>query len=268
MRLENKTAVITGSASGIGRATALLFAREGAFVVLNTRRNVAGASEVERKIRNAGGACVFVQGDVSDSCHARRIIAEALERTDRLDILVNNAAVEIDKPLVDTSEAEWDTVLDVNLKGAFLMSKFALPHMIQAGTGSVINVASAWGMVAGYNASAYCASKGGLINLSRSIALDYGMQGIRANSVCPGAIDTPILRDGIAQSADPEAEELLLDRAHPIGRIGQVEEVARAILWLASDEASFVTGSSLVVDGGLTAKCSQEGRDRWPRSEP
>ena len=264
MRLKGKTAVITGAATGIGRATAVLFAKEGANVVLNTAHNIEAAESTVSEIQLNHGSCTFAMGDVSIQQDVQRIIHKTINQFGQLDVLVNNAAIGVIKPLGETSEEEWDQVLGVNLKGVFLMCKHALHYMVERHSGSIVNVSSAWGLVAGYNAAAYCTSKAGLINLTRSVALDYGKHGIRANVVCPGSIDTPILRQGLAKSIDPDAEEKALIEAHPIGRIGDPLEVAYTILWLASEEASFVTGAPLIVDGGLTAKCSQEGSDRWP----
>lgn len=264
MRLQGKVALITGGATGIGRATALLFAREGAKVIVNTDRNKDAAMATVREILDNGGIATFAQGDVAVAGDAKSLIETTIENYQGIDILINNAAIGISKPLAATTEEEWRRVIDVNLNGVFLMCKYAIPEMIKRGGGVIINVSSAWGLVAGYNAAAYCASKAGVINLTRSIAIDYAKDNIRANAVCPGSIDTPILRHGIALAANPEAEERTIIEAHPIGRLGEPIEVAYAILLLACDEASFITGAPLLVDGGLLARCGQEGKGRWP----
>jgi NAD(P)-dependent dehydrogenase (short-subunit alcohol dehydrogenase family) len=252
MRLEGKVALITGGNSGIGQATAVLFAREGARVALTGRDEARGRQAVEA-IAAGGGQALFLRSDVRFADECRRAVAATLDRFGRLDILFNNAGVFYPKTVVDCTEAEWDLTVDVSLKGAYLMSKYALPGMIAQGSGVIINNASGWGLVGGEAAAAYCAAKGGLVLLTKAMALDHARQGIRVNCVCPGDVDTPML-PADAQARGQKWEDYLASAAdRPMGRIGQPEEIARAVLFLASDDSSFMTGATLVVDGGGTA---------------
>jgi len=252
MRLLGKVALITGGTSGIGRATALLFAREGARVAI-TGRNEERGQAVRAEIEQAGGEGLFVQADVRLAADCQRAVEETVRAYGRLDILFNNAGVYYPRTVVECSEEEWDLTLDINLKGAFLMSKYALPAMIAQGGGVIIHNASGWGLVGGDAAAAYCASKGGLVLLTKAMAIDHGRQGIRVNCVCPGDTDTPMLPLD-AQMRGMAWEEYLAGGANrPLGRIGRPEEIAYAVLFLASDEASYITGAVLAVDGGGTA---------------
>jgi len=252
MRLADKVALITGGTSGMGRATAVLFAQEGASVAI-TGRNKARGWEVVAEIEQAGGTAIFIRSDVRFAEECRRAVEETLRAFGRLDILFNNAGVLYANTVLDCTEEEWDLTLDTNLKGTYLMSKFALPAMIAQGSGVIINNASGWGLVGGDAAAAYCASKGGVVLLTKAMAIDHARQGIRVNCICPGDVDTPMLPED-AQRRGMKWEAYLASAANrPMGRIGKPEEIAKAVLFLASDDSSFVTGAVLAVDGGGTA---------------
>ncbi|HXY04406.1 MAG TPA: SDR family NAD(P)-dependent oxidoreductase [Terriglobales bacterium] len=252
MQLTNKVALITGGTSGIGKASALLFAREGASVAL-TGRNRERGEQVRADILSSGGKAIFIACDVRKSEDCRLAVDEVMSSFGQLDILFNNAGVFYPHTVVECSEQEWDEHLDVNLKGTFLMSKYALPKMIHRGSGVIINNSSGWGIVGGDSAVAYCASKGGVILLTKAMAIDHGPQGIRVNAICPGDVDTPML-PGDAKMRGLKWQDYLAGCANrPLGRIGTAEEIARAALFLASDDSSFMTGAALVVDGGGTA---------------
>jgi NAD(P)-dependent dehydrogenase (short-subunit alcohol dehydrogenase family) len=253
MRLDGKVALITGATSGIGRATAVLFADEGAAVAV-VGRDADRGREVEGQIRSAGGRVVFVPADVRRADDCERSVAQTIDAFGRLDVLFNNAGVYVENDTLGCSEDEWDAQVDTSLKGAFLMSKFALPHMIVGGSGSIVNCASGWGIVGGAKAVAYCAAKGGMIVMTKAMAIDHGPQGIRVNAVCPGDTDTPMER------MDAEDKGWSWDEyvhwatdGRPIARMGSPDEIARAVLFLASDESSFITGAVLPVDGGGVA---------------
>jgi len=252
MRLAGKVSLITGGTSGMGRATAVLFAQEGARVAI-TGRNEARGREVVAEIEQAGGTAIFFRSDVRFAEDCRRAVEETLQAFGHLDILFNNAGVLYANTVLDCTEEEWDLTLDTNLKGTYLMSKFALPAMIAQGSGVIINNASGWGLVGGDAAAAYCASKGGVVLLTKAMAIDHARQGIRVNCICPGDVDTPMLPED-AQRRGLKWEEYLASAANrPMGRIGKPEEIAKAVLFLASDDSSFVTGAVLAVDGGGTA---------------
>jgi NAD(P)-dependent dehydrogenase (short-subunit alcohol dehydrogenase family) len=252
MRLLNKVALITGGTSGIGEATALLFASEGAKIAI-TGRNEERGNAVADLILKGGGQAIFIQTDVSKADDCRRAVDESVRAFGRLDILFNNAGVFFAHTALDCSEEEWDQQIDVNLKGTFLMSKFALPGMIAQGSGVIINNSSGWGLVGGDAAVAYCASKGGVVLLTKAMAIDHGRQGIRVNCICPGDVDTPMLPED-ARLRGLNWEKYLAGCANrPMGRIGTPDEIAKAALFLASDDSSFMTGAALVVDGGGTA---------------
>lgn len=252
MRLENKVALITGATSGIGEATAILFAKEGASVA-STGRNEKRGHAVTEQILETGGKAIFVRTDVRKTDECRRAVDETLRAFGRLDILFNNAGVFCPHTTLDCSEEEWDLQMDINLKGTFLMSKSALPGMIQQGSGVIINNSSGWGLVGGDAAVAYCASKGGVVLLTKAMAIDHGRQGIRVNCICPGDVDTLMLPED-ARMRGLKWEDYLAECANrPLGRIGTAGEIAKAALFLASDDSSFMTGAVLVVDGGGTA---------------
>ena len=247
--LTGKHALITGGASGIGRATALLFAREGAAVAVVDLDKTGGQAVVET-IVSEGGRAVFVRCDVSQAADCQRAVQETVNELGGLDILFNNAGIIRRASVLEMSEEEWDQVMAVNVKSIFLLSKYAIPVMAQAGGGVIINTASGWGLVGGRNAVSYCASKGAVVNMTRAMALDHAEQNIRVNCICPGDTDTPILRDEARQLGKPSERFLAEAADRPLRRIGQPEDIAQAALYLASDASSFVTGTALVVDGG------------------
>jgi NAD(P)-dependent dehydrogenase (short-subunit alcohol dehydrogenase family) len=249
MRLAQKVALITGGSSGIGAATAILFAKEGATVAI-TGRNQKRGVEVRDKIIQSGRKSIFIATDVRKADDCRRAVDQTLAAFGQLDILFNNAGVFYPHTIVECSEQEWDEQLDVNLKGTFLMSKFALPGMIRRQSGVIINNSSGWGIVGGDSAVAYCASKGGVVLLTKAMAIDHGRQGIRVNCICPGDVDTPMLPED-ARMRGLQWQDYLAGCANrPLGRIGTPDEIAKAALFLASDNSSFMTGAALVVDGG------------------
>lgn len=254
MRLRNKVALITGATSGIGQAAASVFAREGARVIL-VGRNKEAASRVAAEVAEAGSEARFIRADVSQPAEVRAMASAALEIWGRVDVLVNNAGGSRDGrgSVTQVSEQGWSSVVQTNLNGVFLVSKEFLPSMIEKGGGVVINTASSYGLAAAKNMAAYSASKGGVIALTRQMAIDYAPHNIRVNCVCPGAVLTPLLDDYITSTADPEQTRRFLGERCPQGRIGRPEEVANTILFLASDESSYITGVALPVDGGLTA---------------
>ena len=249
MCLAGKVALITGGASGIGRATAFLFARKGAAVSVADLDEVDGQAVAET-IVDSGGQAIFVRCDVSRAADCQHAVEQTVDELGGLDILFNNAGFIRRATVLETTEAEWDRVMAVNVKSVFLLSKYAIPFMAQAGGGLIINTASGWGLVGGRRAAAYCASKGAVVLLTKAMALDHGEQNIRVNCICPGDTDTAMLRDE-AQQLGEATERFLAEAAQrPLQRIGTPEDIAQAALYLASDASSFVTGTSLVVDGG------------------
>lgn len=251
MRLANKVAIITGSASGMGHVAALTFAREGACVVVTDIATGPGEITAQR-IRDAGGQAIFVQANVAHEADVQHLVATAIEQFGCIDVLYNNAGImpDDDAGVVDLAEAVWDRIMDVNLKSTFLCAKHALPHMVRQGRGSIINIAS---FVAFLGCTvpqdAYTASKGGLLALTRSLAVQYGQHGIRCNAICPGPIETPMLR---TLWVNEEARNLRLNRI-PLGRFGVPEDIVHLAVYLASDESSWTTGAWLNVDGGITS---------------
>ena len=252
MRLRDKVALITGGTSGIGEATARLFAKEGAKVAITGRNAKRGAAVIQEIQENQGNA-IFLRADVSLATDCQRALDQTIAAFGRLDILFNNAGVFYPQTILECSEKEWDQQINVNLKGTFLMSKFALPSMIAQGHGVIINNSSGWGIVGGDHAVAYCASKGGVVLLTKAMAIDHGRQGIRVNCICPGDVETPML-PADAKMRGLSWQNYLEDcKKRPMGRIGTADEIAKAVLFLASDDSSFMTGAALVVDGGGTA---------------
>ncbi len=251
MRLKQKVAIITGAKSGIGLATARRFAAEGAKVVL---ADIRDAQQEAREVTRGGGEAVFVQVDVSHESQVSALIEKTIVTYGRLDILVNNAGIELAKKVTDTSEAEWDRLMDVNLKGVFLCSKAAIPVMRRQGGGVIVNVASELGLVGGSEIAAYCASKGGVVQLTKAMAIDHVGDQIRVNCVCPGPVATRLLEAIVDASPNPQRERRSIVEKTLMKRVGQPEEIANVILFLASEESSYMTGSIVVVDGGLTAQ--------------
>ncbi len=252
MRLQDKVALITGGSSGIGEATASLFAKEGAKIAI-TGRNEKRGNAVTEQITKNGGHAVFICSDVRKSSDCQLAVDEILRAFDHIDILFNNAGVFYPHTTLDCSEEEWDEQIDINLKGTFLMSKAVLPHMVQRRSGVIINNSSGWGIVGGDAAVAYCASKGGVVLLTKAMAIDHGRQGIRVNCICPGDVDTPMLPEDARMRGMKWEDYLAGCSNRPLGRIGTADEIAKAALFLASDDSSFMTGAALVVDGGGSA---------------
>jgi NAD(P)-dependent dehydrogenase (short-subunit alcohol dehydrogenase family) len=250
MRLKDKAAIVTGSSSGLGEAIAIEFAAEGAKVVVNADRNVAGGEQTVKKIKAAGGEAIFVQGSVAKSADCKRMVQQALTAFGRVDILVNNAGLEIRGGVLTLTEEEWDRMLSVDLKGIFLCSKEAIPEMIKVGGGVIVNVCSVLSFDVIPERAAYCAAKAGAVHLSKSIALDYAKYNIRCNALCPGAFLTPLLEKSMIDSGSYEGTKKVLSSKSVFGRMGKNEELAHAALFLSSDESSFVTGSVLQCDGG------------------
>jgi len=252
MRLKDKTAIITGAGSGIGRAAAVLFAEEGASVVV-VDYDSDGGEETARMITEAGGRALFVETDVSVAKDVEEMVRKAFDAYGQIDILFNNAGITIPASVVDATEEIWDRTMNVDLKGIFLPSKYVIPHMIEGGGGSVINTASMCGLVASPNQAPYSAAKGGVVALTRQMAIDYASHNIRVNGIAPGEARTPMLMGFINRAEDPQAQLERLMARIPLGRVAEPVEVARVALFLASDDAAYVTGVTLPVDGGLTA---------------
>jgi len=251
MRLANKVAIITGSAGGMGKAAAELFAREGASVVV-TDIAAAEGEETVRGIRDAGGSAIFVKANAANEEDVRRMVGAAIAAFGHVDVLYNNAGImpAEDGSVTDITEATWDRIMDVNLKSTFLCSKYVIPHMVKQAKGSIINVASFVAfMGCTVPQDAYTASKGGMLALTKSFAVQYGRHGIRCNAICPGPIETPLLR---VLWTSEEARDLRLHRI-PLGRFGEARDIVYMALYLASDESSWTTGAWLMVDGGISS---------------
>jgi len=253
--LAEKVALITGGASGIGKATAALFARKGAAVTI-ADINVKAGEAVAEAIVDDGGEAMFVRCDVTRDSDCQRTVDRTVARWGKFDILFNNAGVTRRASVIETTEEEWDWVMAANVKSVFLMSKAAIPVMVKAGGGVIVNTGSGWGLVGGKDAVSYCASKGAVIQLTKAMALDHGPQNIRVNAVCPGDTDTPMLANE-AEQLGQSHQAILAESVHrPLGRVGRPEEIAQAVLYLASAASSFVTGTTLLVDGGGLAGSS------------
>jgi meso-butanediol dehydrogenase / (S,S)-butanediol dehydrogenase / diacetyl reductase len=253
MRLTGKSAVITGASTGIGRAAARRFAREGARLILADRRDQDGEA-LCREIVREGGSARFVRADVAKRADNERVIGQCVEHYGGIDILFCNAGITLPKLLPDSSDAEIEHLLQVNLLGVIYAARAAIPRMLeQPRGGTLLFTASKTGLVAQTDSPVYCASKGAVVMLAKALALDYAQRGIRVNALCPGIIDTPMLREFADSRPDPDAAWRSYEAAQPIGRLGSPEECADAALWLVSDEASFITGVALPVDGGFTA---------------
>jgi len=252
LSLQGKVAMITGASSGIGKGTAVRLAEMGAKIALLDIDEKKGTG-VEMEIKKAGGSAIFLRCNVCLKNDCKNAVELTLKKFGRIDILFNNAGIAIRKNTVDLNESEWDLALDVNLKGIYLLSHYVIPHMIKNGGGSIINTGSGWSLKGGPDAVSYCASKGGVLNLTRAMAIDHGKHNIRVNCVCPGDIDTPLLRGECAQLGENEKEFMKEAADRPLNRVGTPEDVANAVLFLASDMSQWITGAFLVVDGGGTA---------------
>jgi NAD(P)-dependent dehydrogenase (short-subunit alcohol dehydrogenase family) len=252
--LDGRGVLVTGGASGIGRAVAELFAREGGAIAIVDRDAANGRAAAEA-IGQRGGRAVFVEADVTEAEAVRRAVAATLAWAGRLDVVVTSAGIVRRATVLETSEAEWARVMATNVTSVFLVARAAIPAMRATGGGAIVTIASAWGLVGGRRAAAYCASKGAVVQLTRAMALDHAADRIRVNCVCPGDTDTPMLRTEAAELGEPIETFLEAAARRPLGRVGRPEEIARAALFLASDAASFVTGATLVVDGGGIAGC-------------
>ena len=251
-RLDGRIAIVTGGASGIGAAIVHEFTRQGATVVSADVQVEAGRAVAADA--PGPGTAEFLETDLRDLAQIAALVQHALDEHGRLDVMVPNAGLQYEKSLTETSEAEYDHVMAVNMKGTFFCCRCAVEAMLKTGGGNIVATGSVLSLVAEPVLAAYCATKAGILNLIRSIATDYGRANIRANCVCPGYINTPLGDGYFAIQPDPEAAKRAADELHALGRMGEPEEVARCVSFLASDEASFVTGSAMVVDGGLSAK--------------
>lgn len=249
MKLENRVAVITGAGSGIGRASALEFAREGARVVV-ADLNLAGALETVRQIEAGGGQALAVETDVARPESVQTLVAQTLETFSQVHVLLNNAAIQVNKTVEDTTVEEWNREISVNLGGVFLCSKFFLPHLRRT-RGCIINMSSVNGFFVEPMCAGYCATKAAIIGLTKAMAIDHGKEGIRVNCICPGYIDAGLAWGYFEAQPDPAAARAAAGKLHALWRIGRPEEVGRVAVFLASDEASFMTGSAVVVDGGF-----------------
>lgn len=251
MRLEDKVCIITGGGSGMGRVAAELFAREGAKVVVAEVTEEAG-QDTARTVTEAGGQATFVRADVSNEAEARAMVDHAITTFGRVDVLYNNAGImpAADHSVIDTDVATWDKVMAVNVRGVFLGCKYAIPRMVEQGSGSVINIASFVALLGcSVPQDAYTASKGAILSLTRSLAVQFGPNGVRSNAICPGPVETPLLLDWLVK--DEEAKRIRLAR-NPTGRFGKPEEIVAMAVYLASDESRWTNGASLVVDGGIS----------------
>jgi NAD(P)-dependent dehydrogenase (short-subunit alcohol dehydrogenase family) len=255
-RLEGKVALVTGGAMGIGRAVALAFAREGARVVI-ADIDVEKGHEVVEAIRNTGGDAAFVQADVGRSEDVQAAVQTALRQFGRLDILVNNAGIAVPGSAVDMSEEDWHRVINVNLTGVWRGMKYAIPEMIKGGGGSIINLSSVQSLLGFPGWAGYAASKGGINALTQQAAVEYAPYGIRINAIAPGTIMTPMNERIFREATNPQELIERWNRMHALGRFGQPEEVAALVVFLASDEASFITGEVIRVDGGMVVKGSE-----------
>jgi NAD(P)-dependent dehydrogenase (short-subunit alcohol dehydrogenase family) len=254
MQLAGKVAIVTGAASGIGKATAELFAELGACVVLVDRKRDAGEQAADG-IRTRGLEAIYCYADLSQEQNVEAMVQAAVSRYGRVDILVSNAAVQVLGTLTKTTAQDWEFMQSVNLRGVFFGSKYAIPEMIRAGGGSIVNMSSALGLVGDPDLAAYGAFKGGVIALTKATAIGYGPQGIRANCICPGDVNTPMVKEFFDSAPDPESFRKEVYSKYALRRIAEPREVAHVAAFLASDASSFMTGSVVVVDGGLTSKC-------------
>jgi NAD(P)-dependent dehydrogenase (short-subunit alcohol dehydrogenase family) len=249
LSLEGKVAMVTGSASGIGRGVSIRLAEMGAFIaVLDI--DETGGRESAAEIEARGSEAIFLKCDVRSASACRRAVKTTVQRSGKIDILCNCAGIAIRKDVIDLTEEEWDLALDVTLKGIYLLSREVVPHMMRSGGGSIINIGSGWSLKGGPRAASYCAAKGGALNLTRAMAIDHGNHNIRVNCVCPGDVETPMLLSECAQLGE-DREAFLREAANrPLARVGTPDDIANAVLFLASPMSSWITGAALVVDGG------------------
>jgi NAD(P)-dependent dehydrogenase (short-subunit alcohol dehydrogenase family) len=249
LSVEGKVALVTGAGSGIGRGICLRLAEFGAAVAVLDIDD-AKASQTAEQINDQQGSSVALKCDVRSALDCRNAVEAVIQKWGKIDILCNCAGIAIRKDIIDLSEEEWDRALDVTLKGIFLLSREVVPHMIRAGGGSIINIGSGWSLKGGPRAASYCAAKGGAVNLTRAMAIDHGRDKIRVNCVCPGDVDTPMLHSECAQLGE-DAQAFMKEAANrPLARVGTPEDIANAVLFLASPMSNWITGAALVVDGG------------------
>jgi NAD(P)-dependent dehydrogenase (short-subunit alcohol dehydrogenase family) len=251
MKLDGKSVIITGASTGIGKAAALLFAGEGARLTLLARSD--GGEEVAEQARKLGAEARFVKADVSKAADWDKAVKSAVKDYGRVDVLYNNAGIGMYRPFLETSEADWDAVIDNDLKSVYLGCSRVIPEMLKQGGGVIVNTASEIGITGARNYAAYCAAKGGVVQITRALAIEFGEKNIRVNCICPGVTDTPMLAQGINRAKDPAARRRSLEQDVPLKRLGQPEEIARGALFLACDDSSFMNGATLVIDGGATA---------------
>src|ERR1700751_177260 len=249
LSLQGSVALVTGAASGIGRGIALRLAEMGALVTVLDIDETKGRTTAA-EIKEQGGESIFLKCDVRSAADCQRAVEAVIQRSSMIDILCNCAGIAIRKDIVELTEDEWDLALDVTLKGIYLLSRAVVPHMIGAGGGSIINIGSGWALKGGPRAASYCAAKGGTVNLTRAMAIDHGKDNIRVNCVCPGDVDTPMLRSECAQLGD-DVQAFMREAANrPLARVGTPDDIANAVLFLVSSMASWITGAALVVNGG------------------
>ncbi|MCX6649330.1 MAG: glucose 1-dehydrogenase [Candidatus Bathyarchaeota archaeon] len=251
MKLDGKSVLITGAASGIGKAASLLFAEEGARLTLIDINE--GVEETAKHARERGAEAVALKADVSKSKDWEKSVKLAIQTYNGIDVLYNNAGIGMYRPFLETSEEDWDRVIAVDLKSVYLGCRHVIPEMIKQGGGVIINTASEIGISGARNYAAYCAAKGGVVQITRALALEFGDRNIRVNCLCPGVTQTPMLEQGINRAQDPAARRRSLEQDVPLKRLGKPEEIARGALFLASDDSSFMNGATLVIDGGATA---------------
>ena len=249
LSLQGKVALVTGAASGIGRGISIRLAEMGALVAVLDIDEIKGRATAA-EIESEGSEAIFLKCDVRSAADCQRAVEAVIERSGKIDILCNCAGIAIRKDIVELTEDEWDLALDVTLKGIYLLSREVVPHMIRAGGGSIINIGSGWSLKGGPRAASYCAAKGGTVNLTRAIAIDHGKHNIRVNCVCPGDVDTPMLRSECSQLGE-DVQTFMREAANrPLARVGTPDDIANAVLFLASPLSSWITGAALVVDGG------------------